>query len=224
MTHQESIVSLKEDQNIPISKRFRGYLPVVIDVETGGFNPRSDALLEIAAIILAFDNKGFIQPSEVFFEAVIPFQGANIEQAALDFTGIDPYHPFRTAKPESVVIKGLFHIVRQALNSYNCKRAILVGHNAAFDRRVLEQATYRCKVKRDPFHPFSTFDTVSLAALVYGQTVLAKACEKADINFSSKEAHSALYDAAKTAELFCKVVNQWKEYEDGSKNEQDATR
>ena len=37
------------------AQRFRGYFPVVIDVETAGFNAQTDALLEIAATTLSLD-------------------------------------------------------------------------------------------------------------------------------------------------------------------------
>ena len=37
------------------AERFRGFLPVVIDVETGGFDCERDALLEIAVIVVCMD-------------------------------------------------------------------------------------------------------------------------------------------------------------------------
>ena len=69
----------------------------------------------------------------------------------------------------------------------------------------------RTNIKRNPFHLFSTFDTATLGGLVLGQTVLAKACESAGIEFENANAHSALYDAEKTAELFCYIVNRFHE-------------
>ncbi|MFB0969134.1 MAG: exonuclease domain-containing protein, partial [Pseudomonadales bacterium] len=61
------------------------------------------------------------------------------------------------------------------------------------------------------FHPFSSFDTATLCGLAYRQTVLARACEVAGISFDADEAHSALYDCEKTADIFCSIVNKWKE-------------
>lgn len=201
------------DQNTatisPMAARFRGYLPVVVDVEAGGFNCRTDALLEIAAVILAMDESGKLYPSESHSFHVDPFDGANLEQSALDFTGIDPWNPLREAVPEVEAINELFRPIRKAVKEQGCKRAILVGHNAIFDHNFLTEAVNRVDIKRNPFHPFSTFDTVSLAGLALGQTVLAQACRYAGIEFSSREAHSALYDAEKTAELFCLIVNRW---------------
>lgn len=193
-----------------IAQRFRGYLPVVIDVETGGFNAETDALLEIAAVVIEMDESGIVRPGAHTHHHVQPFEGANIEKSALDFTGIDPDNPLRQAVSEAVALGDMFKPIRQALKETDCKRAILVGHNAFFDHGFLTAAVNRCGIKRNPFHPFSCFDTATLAGLAVGQTVLARACEAADIDFSQKEAHSALYDTHKTAELFCYIVNKWR--------------
>ncbi len=194
-----------------MARRFRGYLPVVIDVETGGFNSATDALLEIAAVIPAMDDEGLLYAEHTLFFRVEPFPGANIEQAALDFTGIKLDHPLRMAVSEEHALAEIFKSVRKSLKASDCKRAILVGHNSHFDLGFLNAAVERLGIKRNPFHPFSSFDTATLAGLAYGQTVLAKACEAAAINFDSREAHSARYDTEKTAELFFGIVNRWKE-------------
>ncbi len=192
------------------SSRFRGFMPVVIDIETGGFNSETDALLEIAAVTLKLDpNTGFFHPDETCHYHVQPFKGANIEKSALEFTGIDPYHPFRDAVSEAEALNGIFRPVRRALKENQCNRAIVVAHNAFFDNDFMRAAINRNQIKRNPFHPFSCFDTATLAGLALGQTVLAKACETAGIDFNQREAHSALYDAERTAELFCHIVNKW---------------
>lgn len=195
----------------PMAHRFRGYLPVVVDVETGGFNCATDALLEIAAITTAMDEQGFLYPEHTHFFRVEPFEGANIEPAALEFTGIRLDHPLRMAVKEEQALQEIFRGVRKAVKSNGCKRAILVGHNSSFDLGFLNAAATRCDIKRNPFHPFSSFDTATLAGLAYGQTVLARACQSAGIDFDGREAHSARYDTEKTAELFCGIVNRWKE-------------
>ena len=195
----------------PMAARFRGYLPVVVDVETGGFNCATDALLEIAATTIAMDESGFLYPEHTHFFRIEPFAGANIEQAALDFTGIKLDHPLRMAVSEEHALTEIFRGLRKSLKANGCKRAILVGHNSSFDLGFLNAAVARCEIKRNPFHPFSSFDTATLAGLAYGQTVLAKACQAAGIDFDGKEAHSARYDTEKTAELFCGIVNRWKE-------------
>ncbi|MFC3606678.1 ribonuclease T [Stutzerimonas tarimensis] len=195
----------------PMARRFRGYLPVVVDVECGGFNCATDALLEIAATTIGMDEQGLVYPDHTYFYRVEPFAGANIESAALEFTGIKLDHPLRQAVAELDALTDILRGVRKAVKSAGCKRAILVGHNSAFDLGFLNAAINRCAIKRNPFHPFSSFDTATLAGLAYGQTVLAKACQAAGIDFDGREAHSARYDTEKTAELFCGIVNRWKE-------------
>ena len=202
---------MSETGNHRICDRFRGFLPVVIDVETGGFIAATDAILEIAASIVRMDDDGVLRVHRTLDFHVKPFEGANIEQSALDFTGIDPYHPFREATGEEEAFGELFRAVRKEIREQNCSRAILVGHNAHFDAGFINAAVERCGIKRNPFHPFTFFDTASLSGLAFGQTVLAKACNEAGIAFDNSEAHSAAYDAERTAELFCEIVNRWKE-------------
>jgi ribonuclease T len=195
---------------MPIKERFRGFLPVIVDMETGGFNAASDAILEVAAAIVRMDDAGELAVHATHNFHVIPFEGGNITQAALDFTGIDPYHPFRDAIAEREALAELFRIVRREIRDQGCTRAVLVGHNAHFDAGFLNAAVERCDIKRNPFHPFSYFDTATLSGLAYGQTVLARGCSAAGIDFDSTEAHSAAYDAERTAELFCSIVNRWR--------------
>jgi ribonuclease T len=200
-----------EQQKHPMAERFRGFLPVVVDVETGGFNAKTDAILEIAATTLTMDEQGLLQPHQTYDFHVDPFEGANLDPAALEFTGIDPHHPFREAEPEEMVFPDLLKAIRQQVKAHDCTRAVLVGHNAHFDLGFVMAAVDRVGIKRNPFHPFSVFDTATLSGLAYGQTVLAKACKQAGMEFSNSEAHSAAYDTQKTAELFCLIVNRWRE-------------
>ncbi len=197
----------------PLDKRFRGYLPVVIDIETAGFNAKKHALLEIAAVIVEFDENRDLTITERYSTHVEPFKNAEIDDAALKFNGIDPHHPFRMAVEEKEALELLFSPIQKAIKRNNCNRAILVGHNPAFDIAFLNAAIHRTKIKRSPFHPFSTFDTATLGGLAYQQTVLAKIIQSAGIEWDDEKAHSALYDAEKTAELFCLIVNRWKQFE-----------
>ena len=184
---------------------------MVVDVETGGFVSATDAILEIAATLIRMDEDGRLNVHRTLNFNIKPFEGANIEQAALDFTGIDPHHPFREAVDEEEALGELFRAIRKEIRDQGCNRAILVGHNAHFDAGFVNAAVERCGIKRNPFHPFSHFDTATLSGLAYGQTVLAKACGEAGIAFDNSEAHSAAYDAERTAELFCEIVNRWKD-------------
>lgn len=192
-----------------LAGRFRGYLPVVIDVECGGFNNQTDAILEIAAVTVGMDENGNLEPEDTWFFRVEPFPGANLEESALKFTGIDPHHPLRIAYKEPEVFREIFKNIRTKMKNEQCTRAVLVGHNAHFDHGFINAAAERNNLKRNPFHPFSSLDTASMSALAFGQTVLSRACECAGIDFSNEEAHSARYDAEKTAELFCSIVNRW---------------
>jgi ribonuclease T len=193
-----------------MKRRFRGFYPVIVDVETGGFNAKTDALLEVAAVTVKFDERGVLHIDNEYHYNVNPFAGANLEPAALEFTGIDPSNPLRFAVDESVALRELFSEIRKGQKEVECQRSVLVGHNANFDAAFINEAASRIQAKRNPFHPFTNFDTATLSALALGHTVLAKACELAKIKFDTKEAHSALYDAKKTAELFCFIVNRWK--------------
>jgi ribonuclease T len=197
-----------------IAERFRGFLPVIVDVETGGFDVERHALLEIAAVVVGMDEEGMIHPQPVVSTHVQPFEGSELDPRSMEITGIDPDHPFRAALPERQALDHIFKPVRQAVREAGCQRAILVGHNAAFDVAVLNAAIRRTQHKKSPFHPFSCFDTVTLGGLAYGQTVLSRAVEASGTRWDSREAHAAIYDAERTAELFCTVVNRWKQMED----------
>jgi len=192
-----------------MAKRFRGFLPVVVDVETAGFNCETDALLEIAAVLLQLNADGTPQPTRTLACHLQPFPGANLEAGALKFNRIDPYHPFRQAVPETEGLETIFNEIRTEVNRNECQRAILVGHNPSFDLSFIHAAVRRNQIKANPFHAFSCFDTATLAALAYGQTVLRRASEAAGLSWDEDQAHSAIYDAERTSELFCTILNRW---------------
>ncbi len=191
-----------------MARRFRGYLPVAIDVETGGFHPATDALLEIAAVLIDMAEDGSLKRGATHDFHVQPFAGARLDPAALSITGIDPHHPLRPALPERDALQRVFRVIRHAVRAHGCRRAILVGHNAAFDLAFLNVAIARCAVKRNPFHPFSCFDTATLAGAALGQTVLAKAVTVAGLEWDPGSAHNARYDAERSADVFCLVCNR----------------
>jgi len=197
----------------PLNERFRSYLPVIIDIETAGFDAKKNPLLEIAAVIVEYDDNQQLVVTEDHAAHIIPFDNSILDPSALKFTGIDPYHPFRMAVTEKEALHKLFLPIKHAVKRNLCTRAILVGHNPTFDITFLNAAIGRTKIKRSPFHPFSTFDTATLGGLMYQQTVLAKIGKAAGMNWDNEQAHSALYDAQQTAEIFCKIVNRWKQLE-----------
>ena len=183
---------------------------MVVDVETGGFNAQTDALLEIAAVILGVDENGDLVRRQTVFSHVTPFPGANLEKASMEINGIKVDNPLRLARPETEALAHIFKPIRQAVSENGCTRAILVGHNAHFDLGFVNAAIARTGIKRSPFHPFSAFDTVTLAGAMLGQTVLARSLQLAGLGHDQNEAHSAIYDAEKTADLFCLLVNRLK--------------
>jgi len=197
----------------PLNERFRGYLPVIVDIETAGFDAKKNPLLEIAAVIVEYNKNLELTISESHAAHIIPFENSVLDPSALKFTGIDPYHPFRMAITEREALNKLFKPIKQAVKRNKCTRAILVGHNPNFDITFLNAAINRTKLKRSPFHPFSSFDTATLGGLMYKQTVLAKIGKEAGMEWDNEQAHSALYDAMQTAEIFCKIVNRWKQLE-----------
>lgn len=192
-----------------MAQRFRGYLPVVVDVETGGFDWNRHALLEIAAVPIDLDENGLYILGETASAHLVPAPGTDIDPKSLEVTGIVIDHPFRNAQPEKEALDAVFAPVRAAVKKHGCQRAILVGHNAHFDLNFLNAAVARVAHKRNPFHPFSVFDTVTLAGIAYGQTVLARAAQAAGLDWNAADAHSAVYDAEQTARLFCKIANAW---------------
>ncbi|TEW47845.1 ribonuclease T [Psychromonas algicola] len=193
-----------------LAERFRGYYPVIIDIETSGLDSQCHAILEIAAIFPEMDEQGYLKTVDKMHFHVMPFEGAELDPKALSFTGIDPFNPLRGAVDEREALTEIFKKVRKYQKQNDCNRAILVAHNAAFDQGFINKATERCSLKRVPFHPFASFDTASMAGLTLGQTVLAKACLKAGVAYDNKQAHSALYDTEVTAELFYYMINRYK--------------
>jgi len=192
----------------PFSKRFRGFYPVVVDVETGGFNAGTDAILECAAVLIEMDENGHLVPGETIAHNIEPFEGANIDPASLKFTGIRLDSALRMAVSETEGLTDIFKHVRAGIKKYDCQRGVLVGHNAWFDRTFMRAAALRAGIKRDPFHPFTSMDTATLSGACLGHTVLAKALKLANIDYDNKEAHSAIYDAECTAKLFCYLINE----------------
>ncbi|CEK12118.1 ribonuclease T [Legionella hackeliae] len=192
-----------------LKDRFRGFLPVVVDIETAGVDPFKNALLEICIVLLEIDSEGVFAPKVSYFEHIIPFEGAELDEKSLEFIQVDPYQPLRFAIEEKQALKNLFAPINKALKEQKCQKAVLVGHNAWFDLLFIKEAVKRTGVK-SPFHSFTCFDTATLSGFIYGQTVLSKSAQAAGINFNASEAHSAIYDAEKTAELFCAMLNAWR--------------
>ena len=193
---------------IEMRTRFRGFLPVVIDLETGGFDKDAHAVLQIAAVSLAW-SADRLSIDQVRGWNVIPHPDTRVEEESLRITRIDLADPGRDALIEEEAVRELFRFVRREVRRNGCERAVLTAHNAHFDHGFVTSAAERNGVKRNPFHPFTVIDTASLAAVAYGHTVLSEACARAGIEFEGGRAHAARYDAEATAKLFCLIVNGW---------------
>lgn len=205
----EILMSTTQEFNL-LSDRFRTFYPVVMDIETAGFNAKTDALLEIAIITLKMDKLGWLHKEDTLHFHIEPFKGSIINSDAIAFNKIDPFNPLRGAISEKIAIESIFNMVHKGIKIQGCSKGIVVAHNAHFDHNFLMAAIQRAKIKNNPFHPFVTFDTAALSGLVVGQTVLAKACKAIGLTFDNNQAHSALYDTLQTANLFCELVNRWK--------------
>ena len=191
-----------------LKDRFRKYLPVVVDLETGGFDAKKNAILEIAIQLIDEDNSKLILGDAHRYH-INPFTGLIVDKDALEFLKLDLNHPLRIAVEEDYALKEAFKLIDKQRSKYDCSRAILVGHNAFFDHSFILEACLRNKIKKSPFHPFSLIDTVSLGVLATKQTVLARICKELDIVYENEEAHSAAYDAMITAQVFCKIINNY---------------
>ena len=191
--------------NKTLNRLFAGFLPVVVDVETAGVNPQTDALLEVAACVLQLKD-GQLVPGDVWHEHVTPYPGLCVHQEALDINRIIPDHPFRMALLEEEALKSLIEFVKNHCQSQSCERAILIGHNAHFDLEFLNQAYLRHNLT-SPFHRFRVMDTVTLSMVHLGVSVLAKALRRTRIGYDPDQAHGALYDTIQTARLFCHLYH-----------------
>ena len=191
-----------------LKDRFRKFLPVVVDLETGGFDAEENPILEIAIQLVDWESNQLVL-GDSYRHHVDPFEGLTLNQESLDFLKLDLSHPLRVSVDEKTAITDLFKIINKHKSKYECSRAILVGHNAFFDHSFLLAACKRNNIKKSPFHPFSLIDTVSLGVLATKQTVLARVCKELQVEYDNDEAHSAAYDAKVTAEVFCSIVNSF---------------
>lgn len=209
--NQAPTVSDPQRFEFKISERFRGYLPVVVDVETAGFDPEKNALLEIAMMTVIPHDDGTLEPGQLLSANIRPFPGSELNESNLKFLNIaDPFDESRDLKNEADILPEFFKVIKKEVKAQGCTRAILVGHNGSFDLGFVLAAAKRVGwEKKCPFHPFSVFDTGSMSALMYGQTVLAKACRAAGLEFDASEAHGAAYDTQMECKLFCTLYNSF---------------
>src|SRR5207253_3130065 len=139
MKEAESMLMTPPHEAVALmARRFRGFLPVSVDVETGGFRAATDALLEVAAVLIDMDADGKLTRGATHSYHVKPFEGARLDPASLSITGIDPHHPLRPALPEGDALQRIFREVRHAVRGLRCRaqRGYLLSHLQPLPRQL----------------------------------------------------------------------------------------
>ena len=166
---------------------------VVFDLETTGFSPVKDRIIEIGAVKVVGGKikerfSAFVNP-----EIPIPFQ---IEK----LTGIHDEMVMNAEKIEEVLPKFLAF----------AKGGVMVAHNAAFDMGFIESKAADLKL----YEEFTVVDTVALSRILLPSLRKHKLNNVAKaFNISLENHHRAVDDANATAEIFVKMISMLKERE-----------
>ena len=166
---------------------------VVFDLETTGFSPIQDKIIEIGAVkvergVITERFSTFVNP-----KIPIPFKITQLTSITDDMV-VD-------AETIDVVLPKFLDFIGDA---------VLVAHNAGFDVSFIEQNCRYQEIERE----FISLDTVALARVLlptlskYKLNVVAKA-----LNISLENHHRAVDDAGATAEIFVRFVEMLKERE-----------
>ncbi len=164
---------------------------VVFDIETTGFSPVNNRIIEIGAVKvsggeIADKFSTFVNP-----DVPIPFE---IEK----LTGIN----------DSMVIDAPF--IEEVLPEFLafCEGAVLVAHNAEFDMSFIKENAMRQNLKRE----FTYVDTVGIARILLphqGKHTLDAVAKTMEVSLENH--HRAVDDAGATAEIFVKFIPMLKE-------------
>ena len=164
---------------------------VVFDLETTGFSPIHDAIIEIGAVKVS---KGKISDHySVFVNPQRP-----IPLRITELTSID----------DSMVAdaKSIEEILPEFLSF--CEGCSLVAHNAEFDVSFIEENAKRQGFETD----FTVLDTVQMARLLLtdlNKFKLNTVCKR--LNIKQEHHHRAVDDARVTAEVFLRFVEMLEE-------------
>lgn len=164
---------------------------VVFDIETTGFSPVHDRIIEIGAVKV---EKGEIK--ERFSSFVNPDVPIPLEIEKL--TGIH----------DGMVVDA--PMIEEALPHFLefCQDAVLVAHNASFDMSFIIENTHRLGLKKE----FTYVDTVGIARLLLPHQAKHKLDAVAKtLGISLENHHRAVDDAGATAEIFLKFIPMLRE-------------
>lgn len=164
---------------------------VVFDIETTGFSPVHDRIIEIGAVKV---EKGEIK--ERFSSFVNPDVPIPLEIEKL--TGIH----------DGMVVDA--PMIEEALPHFLefCQDAVLVAHNASFDMSFIIENTHRLGMKKE----FTYVDTVGIARLLLPHQAKHKLDAVAKtLGISLENHHRAVDDAEATAEIFLKFIPMLRE-------------
>jgi len=155
---------------------------VAIDLETTGFDPDADRIIEIGAVRLTAERDGTVVPGQRFVTFVDP--GRALSGAISRITGIHDADLAGATSPETAIA---------ALRDFLGDGVTLVGHNVAFDAAFLERAGI-------PELP--RLDTAELASILL-PSAASYALQRlaADEAIAPGAAHRALHDALTCASV-----------------------
>ncbi len=164
---------------------------VVFDIETTGFSPVNNRIIEIGAVKVSGGGISDRFSSFVNPDVPIPFE---IEK----LTGIN----------DSMVMGAPF--IEEVLPEFLafCKDAVLVAHNANFDMSFIKENALRQNIRRQ----FTYVDTVGIARILLPhQAKHTLDAVAKTMGVSLENHHRAVDDAEATAEIFVKFISLLKE-------------
>ncbi len=168
---------------------------VVFDVETTGFKPAEEQIIEIGAVKTDIDGNVL----ETFSEFVSLYKKKEVPQKITELTTITTEELLEKGKNINTVMDDFLKFID------NC---ILVAQNAKFDMSFL--AGYFLEEKRQTFSSVC-LDTINFAKIIFpleDSYRLAHLVELFDVDYASDSHHRADYDAKITADVFHKELSK----------------
>jgi DNA polymerase III epsilon subunit-like protein len=194
---------------------------IVIDTETGGFEPHDNPLTEVAMVAVdaemneLFSYENLVQPYDNDLEYSI---------GAQKVTGITSQMCQRDGIPLKQIVSDMCAAAKECKTGRGeANKPIIVAHNANFENKFLTDVFHREGVQISKFfqtvkdyqgnESFKYLDTIDLCKMTWaGETnaienfKLATCCKKAGIELI--DAHRAMQDTRYTAILFCYLMDR----------------